>query len=272
MTTTETIYNFSQYYDPILPVNVTIAGRSYCDSSYSISRTNSDILSFEYIIEGEGTLQINGNTLYPKKGDVYLLKKGSNHHYYTTKTDNPWVKVWVVFCGDFAQSIFDQYIPKDCYLVEGCNVLTYMNELLYLLQSSDSYPDKMDQSAVILLRIAQVIKSHITDTNGTLSKTPALRIQRYINSNINRSLTLDDIAHEFSYSKNQIINIFKQQFGVTPYQYYKQKRVNSAKQYLTDTALSIKEISDIMNFPDRHYFANFIKDNLGEYPNKIRKG
>lgn len=264
----EIIYNFSQYINDTNPLNVTIGGISYCDNSYGIGRTNSDILSFEYIIEGDGTLEINGNTLYPQKGDIYLLTKNSNHFYSTNNTKNPWVKIWVVFNGPFAESLFNSYIPHDVYLVKNCNILSYMNEIIQILKGSLPYSDKVDTVSVILLKIAQTIKNHLLGNDTS----QAHQIKQWINANVNSTITLDDICAHFSYSKNQIINIFKSEYNITPYQYYKQKRADSAKQYLFDTNLSIKEISQIMNFPDRHYFANFIKDNLGVYPTNLRNG
>lgn len=267
----EIIYNFSQYNDGKLPLNVMIGGVSYCDHTYSISRVNADVLSFEYIIDGEGTLEINGETLHPKKGDVYLLTKNSNHRYYTTNIDSkatPWIKIWVVFFGGFAEQIFEQYIPKDLYLVEKCNISAYMHEIIALLKGGQEYHEKVDQVAIVLLKIAQKIRNHLEQSDKR--DRTAYRIQQWINTNVNNMVKLDDISREFNYSKNQIINIFKFEYEVTPYQYYKQKRVDSAKQYLLDTNLSIKEISQIMNFPDRHYFANFFKENVGIYPTEFR--
>lgn len=58
-------------------LGIAFAGESRCDEKFFISRKNSDITSLEYIVDGKGTLIIDGQTLYPKKGDVFLLTKGS---------------------------------------------------------------------------------------------------------------------------------------------------------------------------------------------------
>ncbi|MFQ9148315.1 MAG: hypothetical protein ACLR5G_08620 [Eubacteriales bacterium] len=60
------------------PFRICIAGISYCDGSYRIRRTDSDVMSIEYIYDGSGTVEYGGHTYHPEKDDVYMvLRRGS---------------------------------------------------------------------------------------------------------------------------------------------------------------------------------------------------
>ena len=59
------------------PLEVRFVGETVCDGKYRISRPCSDLNSLEYIVDGAGTLEINGQVLYPKAGDVFLLTEAA---------------------------------------------------------------------------------------------------------------------------------------------------------------------------------------------------
>lgn len=74
---------------------VEMSGVSNCDGRYYISREDSDVVVCEYVIEGKGTLHVDGCTYHPTTGDVYILPEHSNHEYYSD-TKEPWVKVFLI--------------------------------------------------------------------------------------------------------------------------------------------------------------------------------
>ena len=80
------------------PFTVSMTGISYCDGSYIINRPHSFTSCIEYIIEGSGTVMCNNRRYTAKKGDVYLLREGTDHYYYSD-TDTPWTKIWINFTG-----------------------------------------------------------------------------------------------------------------------------------------------------------------------------
>ena len=82
VTMKENIQAYWQHQDASRPLNVLMIGESFCDRTYRISRSGENLLSFEYILEGEGTLVVNGKTCHPGKNDVYILTRNSDHQYW----------------------------------------------------------------------------------------------------------------------------------------------------------------------------------------------
>lgn len=101
------------------PLEVRFVGETVCDGKYRIRRSCSDLNSLEYIVDGAGTLEINGQVLYPKAGDVFLLTEGSRHTYYADQ-NHPWHKYFISFSGPVADCLLRTYLPRDTYLFHGC--------------------------------------------------------------------------------------------------------------------------------------------------------
>lgn len=71
--------------------------------------------------------------------------------------------------------------------------------------------------------------------------------------------------------QNHIIRIFKEKYGVTPYKYYTDKKMRTAKLYLRNTDLTVDEISRRLGFTDPHYFSAYFKSASGISPLSYRK-
>ena len=82
---------------------VELTGVTYPDPHYRIDRDRSPVLCLEYVISGQGSVNIGGPSFYPKAGDVYLLPMGL-HHRYRSDPHNPWQKIWMnvrgTLCAD----------------------------------------------------------------------------------------------------------------------------------------------------------------------------
>lgn len=208
----EDIYNFWQMCDSDFPLNVMMSGISYCDKNYRIDRQGENLFSFEYIIDGSGVLKIDTQTLYPQKNDVYILTRNSDHVYYSSE-DHPWTKIWIVFYGEFAEYLFKQYLPPDTYIVKDCNILSYMNEIINISSVRDkSYSELIDEVSVMLLKIVLRLKNHLEHKVLSVAE----QIKLCLDVNIENRLDMNDVCVQLGYSKNYIIKLFRETYGITP--------------------------------------------------------
>ena len=65
--------------------------------------------------------------------------------------------------------------------------------------------------------------------------------------------------------------VVKDRTGKTPSQWIAASLCNDAKQMLTDTNLTIKEIADQLKFPNQSYFGKWFKSNVGMGPLEYKK-
>ena len=61
------------------PFYMEMAGVSYCDGTYRMTRQNSVETVIEYIVQGQGYISVDGENYTASAGDVYILRKKTNH-------------------------------------------------------------------------------------------------------------------------------------------------------------------------------------------------
>lgn len=82
----------------------------------------------------------------------------------------------------------------------------------------------------------------------------ASQIAGFLSKNYQRQLSLEDICREFRFSKNHIINVFKQEYEMTPIAYINRLRIDRAEQLLEVTSQSVESICYQCGFNDYAYF------------------
>lgn len=267
----EEFKNFTPFVGDGDPLKIEIVGETYCDKHFSIVRRNSDLNALEFIAEGRGTLDIDNQHLEPEKNDIFFLKVGSSHKY-KSDAENPWHKLWIVFKGDFADSLIDCYLPKEVYLFNNCGALKkYFEEIVEISRRDIPYDIMVNKITINLLHIFMYIRSRVLTENEDLPDLIRKRLDECVESYFN----LDKLCNDMNYSKNYIINVFKNKYKVTPYQYFLDKKIDAAKTYLTHTNSSIGNIAKVLHYADQQYFSSSFKKAVGcsplEYRRKTRK-
>lgn len=261
------------YYPPTtepLPFRVTLAGTSYCDGSYRIHRHNSNILVMEYILSGEGTIIAQNHTIHAQSGDIYLLAPGHDHEYYADP-HNPWVKVWFNAHGPLISHLLSIYNPEDQVLFSQAGGLTYWEQIHCIgKDTSLSVLQKHEQASIVFHQLLQYLYGQFHLSHSTFSRE-SIQLKEYIDNHLTHPLTLETLSAQVHLSESQIIRIFKEDFGYTPYDYILHSRLNHAKLLLQNTRLSIKEIAYRSGYTDEHYFSYLFKQKTGQTPSSYRK-
>ena len=81
----------------------------------------------------------------------------------------------------------------------------------------------------------------------------------YIESNLDKPLTLDDIAGAAGFSKYHFHRIFKHETGITLYEYIRKRRLAGASRLLRTTNLSILDIAVYFCFESQESFTRAFK-------------
>lgn len=94
----------------------------------------------------------------------------------------------------------------------------------------------------------------------------------YIKENFERStLCLNDIAHYTNISPAYLSTLFKKVSGQSISDTITGLRIESACRYLSNTSLSLKEISNKCGYANQYYFSNSFKKKLGMSPSAYRE-
>ncbi len=260
------VRDFSRLIKEGEPFGINFVGKTVCDSSFHVQRENSEIMSFEYIVDGEGSFEIDSKTYTPKRGDVFLLTEGSTHRYYVDK-ERPWRKYFVSFVGPLATKLKELYLPYDVYLFEASELKENFERILEIAFDTENNYENIKNEVLI-----EIVKIMVFLRGNAKKKTLSLPelIKEKIDALIENDFSLETISKEFNYSKNHIINVFKEKYGETPYQYYIESKLEIAKRYLRETSCSIADIAHNLSFTDSQYFSVSFKKMTGMTPREFR--
>lgn len=143
------------------------------------------------------------------------------------------------------------------------------NELNTLYNDLKPYDAEKIQSAGNILKTAARylwLSDYIEIGYNTL----ASQIDDYIKSNLAEKLSLQKICADLGISKNKLYEISNKQFNMPIGSYISHLRVLEAKNLLTSTSLSVREISEKVGFDDYNYFIKLFKNSVGATPLKYR--
>ncbi len=143
------------------------------------------------------------------------------------------------------------------------------NELADLYNDLKPYDAQKIQSAGNILKTAARylwLSDYIEIGYNTL----ASQIDDYIKSNLSEKLYLQKICNDLGISKNKLYEISNKQFKMPIGSYISHLRILEAKNLLTSTSLSVREVSEKVGFDDYNYFIKLFKNNVGSTPLKYR--
>ncbi len=136
-----------------------------------------------------------------------------------------------------------------------------------ILDEFDSLSDSSEQIAkeAIFYKLLLELK------NGHKNIPIPEQIRSYLLDNIEKNITIDDVSKHISLSKNQIINVFKNRYGITPHQFLIKSRLKKASELIIATDLQLKDICYTVGFSDYSNFYKSFTTEFGETPNEYRE-
>ena len=96
-------------------------------------------------------------------------------------------------------------------------------------------------------------------------------LQELFESRYSESYRIDTLASDYHVSSSHLVHVFKQITGYSPIEYLMSCRLSAAKNMLTESDKSIKEIIDLCGYSDESNFSRMFKARVGVTPSEFRK-
>lgn len=209
-----------------------------------------------------------------KAGDMFLLFPGEWHTYHPDPYIG-WKSHWIGFKGrnmdDRVKAGF--LMPeKPIYHIGYSSVI----ESLY----RKAYETAVEEAAYSQQLMAGIVnhligKMYSLERNIELGKNQTQvnmvgKARLRIRESLESSLTIQEVAEELGVSYSNFRKLFKEYTGLSPATYQQELRLLRAKELLTTTDLSIKEIAYRLNFESPDYFSSKFKAKMGYKPSEIK--
>jgi AraC-like DNA-binding protein/anti-sigma regulatory factor (Ser/Thr protein kinase) len=131
------------------------------------------------------------------------------------------------------------------------------------------------QSKGILLNdeVGALMQQILADIETLPAYTSALvkRTVAYFQQNYHRPLSRKEVAQAIGMSENYLSQIFRQELGISPWEYLNRYRIKLARELLSQTADSITSITLQVGFDDPSYFGRVFHKITGLSPRAYRE-
>ncbi len=113
----------------------------------------------------------------------------------------------------------------------------------------------------------------VADTRGRRQNEKRLveAIAEILNQNLYRSITLDEICSQVSFSKSYVEKVFKEHTGDGIIKYFNKMKVAEAKRLISEGKYRYTEIAEMLGFGSIHYFSRTFKLHTNMTPSGYEK-
>lgn len=246
------------------PFDILTSGITTGDYHHIVERVNCPYYILEYLCTGSGTFICNGKQYHANAGDVIIMPKGSNHRYYA---DEQWTKIWFNVDGALVTNLLHTYNLENFIIFRDINNQKLFDDFYNLTSSSEPIEDIIFASAIKFHAIIQ----HLFLSRKETRLNTAYEIKKLIDNDLYQGkISIKDIAKQLFISQTKLIEVFKNNYHATPYQYFTNKRLSIAASLLLSSNYSINEIAEMLNYADTASFSNAFKKNMGMSPKAYR--
>jgi len=244
-----------------------------------------------FVIDGTGVHVTENGRYNIQRGDVFVLDGTQKHGYIKTKD---LYLIDILYCHER----FEQ-LKKELSNLPGFNVFfvlepkqrenhdfnsklslneTQLNKILPLLETfTEEAHLALPWGNVILESFFKAIVIEICrfySNNKTNKAKQLFRIEKvlnYINENIDKQITLNELA-EISGLNVQVFRIlFKKTTGHTPANYIIEQRISIATLLLVTENIFVSKIAERVGFKNKSYFVRKFKEIMGVTPGEYAK-
>ncbi len=229
-----------------------------------------------YIIEGEGVF--HSRTVPEarlKEGDFFLLFPGEWHSYHPTGARG-WKKFWIGFSGhnmdDRVRAGFLSPTKPIYHVGFSDAIVRLYRSALDAAMAEEAYSQQLMAGVVNhLIGLMYSLERNIElKTRNQQHVDMVNRARLRIREELESPLTIQQVAEEMGVSYSNFRKLFKEHTGLSPATYQQDLRLQRAKELLSTTNMSIKEIAYRLNFESPDYFSSKFRIKTGRKPSDLR--
>lgn len=226
-----------------------------------------------YCMEGLGWYEVKGRH-YEVGANQFFILPANVPHTYGADCSQPWTIYWIHFTGNHAAVYSEGMLtPHDIRpsLNSRISERQHVFEEIFstLERSTDSESLRYASSLLhYYLATMRYLNSYRQDCQGGNDIIAAS--QHYMLENLERRLSLEQIASYTGYSPSRFSTLFRQQTGESPLAWFNRQKISHACQLLKTTNMRVNQICHKIGFDDSYYFSRLFKQMTGLSPKQFR--
>lgn len=249
-------------------------GIEKCTPSYSFGPAVRPHYLVHYVLEGEGSYEVNGKTYHLKKNQGFLIPPDTITYYKADK-DNPWTYIWIGFNGVKAETYLayaNLNLDNPIFEYnEDDSLKEYVTRMLEL--NSLCYANELELEGLLYLfmsKLARCSKNVSSNDNLKMAELYIEKSVEFIENNYSNPIKINDIANYIGLNRSYLTHIFKKNLNVSPQEFLLNFRIEKACDLLKKSTLSIGDISRSVGYNDPLTFSKIFKKVKGTSPKNYR--
>lgn len=238
----------------------------------------------KYIVSGTGYHEIlGGNRVKVGPGDVIFLNKGIPHSLSSDNLSDLIINYNILFSGDF---IFDgnkaesnKFNPGFADEIKDIQSIKLYDEKLRMRrivnEMYQEYRDKKDGYlniiSVYLRELVFLMLRNNKNNGDNVQKRYITDILKYIDDNLEKDITLNELAHTVHLSNNYLSKIFKKEMGKSVIEYVQEAKIQKICELIINTDKTFSEIAYEMGYQNESYLRQLFKGITGQTPKEYKK-
>lgn len=221
-----------------------------------------------YVLEGELNVGINEKSRLLKKGEAGFSFPNDIHCYSTPSVSK---SIIVLFSPEIINGFFgskQELTLENPYFICDIKVIELLNMLLEEFKGQNN---ELVIKGLLYLIFGKMEPQFVFQNKKHVYDNTVQIILKYVESHFTEKLTLDSLAKSLGFSKFYISRLFNCKIGYQFNDYVNNLRIKLAQSLLTETDMSIINISYECGFDSQRSFNRAFRSLLLQTPTEFRK-
>lgn len=249
---------------------------------YAFAGESHNFWELVYVDKGEIICISDFQEIKLEKGSVIFHKPGEWHSIHADGKTASNVVIVAFGCDSNIMDFFrnkvikitneQKHILSKIVLEYSRSFKTPLNEI-YATTPKEKAGDPFGAQQLIRQYICEFLIKCVRGTENGLGDVlesdllPEIKdLIEYMQNNINRGITIDELAKVSGSSSITVNRLFRKALGTTPINYFIGLKTELAKKYIRENVYNITEISEKLGYANVHYFSRQFKSITGMSP------
>jgi len=226
--------------------------------------------------KGQGVFNLSGQEFKLSPGQGILLTPYTPHFYHPDQSiGTEWSTFYITFSGGAIDSILNSLDMNYSAVYEETGKVSFIEVLQGIIEKIELEDHHLEyETSAELYRFLMLLKKHgkIGNKLSTLQSYETIRpIVEWLELMYPENIGLLEISEKAQMSSQHLNTLFHDTFGISPYSFLVQLRIREAKRILlTNTELTLQEISKLVGFNGVSHFVSTFKRREGITPSVYR--